>query len=286
MSKVPRSARPAARADEDEAFFSSSKKITVTQSKCKTKRTTTVNMGAAAGTSSRTRGKETGKQVDTSPSCGGLRDSDRLRAGAAFLALSVVVVAMTWYWDAEEGDGADETLRRTWGTRLPRISYMGANLPAYPVFATLVPIGCLIVRAPLIRAIDRVVAFAGTCLPAAAVEHMQCSCTCCCCCCCGCAGCDADMTAGDRAIREQLAAGASMLATTVATQQPGETFTRSNLCSAPTLTTSPTDVTTPTVGGRERGGRRGGGTSKRASSRLLLPRMWLPALLARGAAAS
>lgn len=229
MSKAPASARPAARAEEDEAFFASSKSITVTQSKCKTKRTTTVNMGATARTSGRTRGKKrTGEQgSNASPSCGGLRDSDRLRAGAAFLALSVVVVAMAWYWDAEEGDGADETLRRTWGTRLPRISYMGANLPAYPIFATLVPIGCLIVRAPLIRAIDRLVDFASTCLPAAAVEHMQCSFACFCCCCCGCAGCDADMTAGDLAIREQVAAGLNM----PTTQQPGESFTLSNLVS-------------------------------------------------------
>jgi len=111
-------------------------------------------------------------------------DSRILVFGAGWFTFSLLVVAMTWYISALRstgGDGVSSALDY-YDVKLPKISYMGADPPAYYLFCTLLPLGCLVISLPASRFYNRLVAqLYDLGMPEPSI--CQCSvCFCCCCC--------------------------------------------------------------------------------------------------------
>lgn len=112
------------------------------------------------------------------------RESQQLVCSVLFVMISLVAVVTTWFIHAYFSSlGVYGTLGK-YELTLPQISYTGADPPAYYIFCTCIPLGCLMMRYPIatfLREFESAVhndpAFA---LPRASFCH----CFWCCCCCC------------------------------------------------------------------------------------------------------
>jgi len=107
-------------------------------------------------------------------------ESKRTIFATCWLIISVACMVTTWYLYAYYHGGVQKVLEK-YDTRLPRISYTGADRPAYFLFCTLIPIGCLMIRPPIIRIMgDLQKKLIELGLPSTSYCH----CFWCCCCCC------------------------------------------------------------------------------------------------------